>query len=1731
VNANISSILKFAQEATTTHYNNSATFYNDMTSKMEETNSLLKELVDVQKKAHGTDQNNVPRAKNRISDIIGSEGVPNLEAWKDQIKKNLKDNSYLDMLSMGMEMGLGAQISATPGKFVTDAIAKILTPKSIKEAMKGFNNTLSGVFSNILMDLSNNAGDTTIKGILGSLVGIDNSLKTDFNTGNYKKDAIPFDGVTKKAITEVIPTYLSKILVAVSNANETTYDYDRGKFVSKKYLKQDYDDITRYNAQSAFSDMSSYIRDRAGRFQFDKDDKGDFITKKQLEKNLEEFLIAQYKAGKVFNDRKDTIDTSTYSMSGGKKAEISARLIEDIWKKAPRQLKVKLAGELMSRRESQTNDMMRRESEGIDPLIALFNNSDKAFGQLKLAEESGDDPLKNINKYNSNILDVLIDIRKEVSYIREFGVSGRRGKGRVSKKNFKDYNPYQMPTPKEEETYYQSIWENDVINREDQEELDDYRERVLSIDRQDQARKDRANRKKGPVESFLGFFSKSGATIGKAVDNTLNTPIKFLTGVINKADQAVYSLVFGSDDNNPDHVGILERIGNGIKNTFEKVDTWLNENIFEPLKDKFTKENIKNATKKFFGIFGIDIEDIGKRVKKFLFGEKDENGKRIDNGKFGGFIDRFKKAGKDAAGWVKGSAKDVYRGSGLQDAVEGELNEQGQKKQDTRNEIRDIIKDNDDKIKAILSGKKSGKDQKPDVEGQAATGIKRVPKTGVYALSEGEAVIPPDYNPSNIKRRYANEAKAIDRYKKHGNISMFAEGGVAGEEDDNDFKDLQKRYPNATEKELRKVLDLRNENAQWRKELRTTDAYEKDDYNKDGLSFKYRFLEEFANFGDFMKGLFGDIKDKAGNVNTDKMKTDVLEIANTALKDAKEYLPEMSVGALIGGGASLITGMIGGPLVGAAVGSAVGLTIKSEAVQKLLFGDIETDENGNVTRKGGLLPENISNMITKYAPNVGKGAALGGIAGLLPVLPVGPIPGILIGSAVGFASRNEQVQNYLFGENGKLKGVKDKLKTVLPKMGVGAAVGAITSPIVPGGLVTNMMLGSAIGFISDTDKFKDVFFGKLDKDGNRTGGVYDKLITAVTKPAKDFVKENKKYFSEWFQETIKKNLQDVFDPLKRRFRDLGVGIKKLFENMSNRISKALGTTLLNKITTALNKLPKPINALYKLARGATFGLIGAPFKAVGAIGRGMKASDVRKGKADYIKTAAERLKYRKENNVGKFIRKDQAFEADTAINNMSSDQLDKVLKAVKTLKNGSKPAESQLRETKNKLITDISRTGLKSDDKVNIGKLLKNNDFDGIRAYIDNDAIGIDKNTRNQISDLLEQSEGKIKNSAYVVKEFKNGEGRAKLENLLKEAGLDTSKVGLNQLERYLQNETDARSKEDKDNEEEKKEKKVDHWREDVINNIETATNAILHITHYLDPNYVGPINAPSASGKFTRKAEKANHDDLTNNRSLLQRLDDRENGIDGATPEERARQRLEQAEAADRNIIDNNRNHANNNGERRRERRDIEDAERLDPSLQAGRFRRFKTLAGYKIQGAKEYWRYLKSKRNGYDFADDQLDESGYRINPENLPAPLRWSIDKGSKAIGKIRSRFNNNEPDGQAAEGLYGVPYSGLYALSKGEYVIPRLAEGTEKPNKNKNSIVLRIMMVGGKLRASLGMDKGKNSRRNKNKGEDSYQGDNEKITTSFYNGLPIKNKVDANGNVEPDTSDAETVNTLR
>ncbi len=757
--------------------------------------------------------------------------MPNFGAWLDLIKKNIKDNSIISMLDMGMDMGLGATLSSAPTKFITDGIAKVLIPKALSETMKQFNESLSNIFPNVMLKILENSGDFGLKGFIAEILGVDNTLKTSLDVGGYKKDAVPFDGITRKAITEVIPTYLSKILQAMTNGKETRYNYRTGKFVTLEDIDREFKEITSDNARYAFSDVDSLIREYAGKIKFDKDNTGNFITKEQFAKNLQEFYEAQYKASRVFNERKEKkIDASTYGLSGGSKAEISAKLMTEMWKNLPQNEKMKLAREILSRRDSQTRNLIQMEEEGLSPATALFNNSSKLFGINRNAKV--DDAAAAAGKYNSSILNVLVDIRKEVSYIRQYGLS--RGTNRVERdrngvyrttntsnvENFDNFNPYERPEIKEERPYYGYISDYSTLDKDDNEEIEDYGARAMSEYRQEKAQEKRADRKKGPLEAFLGFFGERGSSVGKNIDNVIRTPMSFLTKVIHKADQAVYSLVFGREEGNgEERKGILQRIGDNIKDLFDTAKVWLNEHVFQPLKERFTKEKIKNATKKFFGFFGIDIEQVGKDIRKFLFGEKDENKNRTKNGLFGGFIDGVKKTFKDVFGWVKGSAKDVYENEdvGLKYAISGTLNEKGKAKQEEINkdkkkaskdraDISDIIDGLNTKKDQILQKAKEriekekeekGKEEDRKVNGSLAAGIKRVPKTGVYALSEGEAVIPPDYNPANIRKRYSNEQKAINRFKKHGGINMLA----SGTDPDVELTEEEKKELEAIEKE------------------------------------------------------------------------------------------------------------------------------------------------------------------------------------------------------------------------------------------------------------------------------------------------------------------------------------------------------------------------------------------------------------------------------------------------------------------------------------------------------------------------------------------------------------------------------------------------------------------------------------------------------------------------------------------------------------------------------------------------------------------------------------------------------------------------------------------------------------------------------------------------------------------------------------------------------------------
>ena len=87
------------------------------------------------------------------------------------------------------------------------------------------------------------------------------------------------------------------------------------------------------------------------------------------------------------------------------------------------------------------------------------------------------------------------------------------------------------------------------------------------------------------------------------------------------------------------------------------------------------------------------------------------------------------------------------------------------------------------------------------------------------------------------------------------------------------------------------------------------------------------------------------------------------------------------------------------------------------------------------------------------------------------------------------------------------KSFTDKVKSILPKVGAGAIVGAgvgflngfggaslLGSMFLPTGLIGGAIVGGGLTILSQTEAFRSLMFGKKDKDGNRSGGLISKNL-------------------------------------------------------------------------------------------------------------------------------------------------------------------------------------------------------------------------------------------------------------------------------------------------------------------------------------------------------------------------------------------------------------------------------------------------------------------------------------------------------------------------------------------------------------------------------------------------------------------------------------------------------------
>jgi len=515
----------------------------------------------------------------------------------------------------------------------------------------------------------------------------------------------------------------------------------------------------------------------------------------------------------------------------------------------------------------------------------------------------------------------------------------------------------------------------------------------------------------------------------------------------------------------------------------------------------------------------------------------------------------------------------------------------------------------------------------------------------------------------------------------------------------------------------------------------------------------------------------------------------------TSKEQRAEFLGNVASRGLIGGGLGLL---VGGPLLGAAVGAASSLTKSTDAFSSLLFGKAIKDKDGNVKvdEKGNIEREDnglVSKEIMKAMPDVKKFGLGGALAGL--ITPLGPIGGIIAGSALGFAKNSEMFQGSLFGDGGVFSDKNiNKIKKGAKNIGAGAIIGALALPG-PFGLLGNALIGATAGYITSTDKFKDALLGEKidpnDPNSKRKGGIVGRIKMEMV-PLKDFgmhLRDN--IMDEIFGKDEGEGRKGgLFGAIRDNMvTPLIEGSKSVFQSLSNSVSDMahlLGDTY-KKLRArwagndffggAIEKLDSLSGGLIKGA-GSIGRAMTKPFRLLGedGIGGALTAGRIRKG-TEIGKTARERMIFRTKHKLGQ---EDKFYNSDKAMSNMSQDDL---MVAQTLLQFGdSKDNIDKARDEDYRVLGQSLRENLSRSDTKKIIKMIKEGDIAGAQRFARTRKVSDE--AKSNVASMISRHQNKLDQYKKASDRINNSGKTA--QELLNEIGLNVDTSDASSV-RYMQ--------------------------------------------------------------------------------------------------------------------------------------------------------------------------------------------------------------------------------------------------------------------------------------------------------------------------------------------------------
>ena len=1169
-------INKFLQGPLTTHMENSKTFYEQTNKVLNEMNANLKELTEMQRNLYKREQARVEESQ---FSKVGTS--PDLKEYGKQLYKNFMEILGPEaQMVLGNDMGEGSNmlmaLVANPLAAIPQFIVKSIVPATIKKSLETLDASFSNLFANFIARMNKAAGsDNIVLQYLGRLFGLKIDKKTTYDSSKYEKGPVPFDGITRKTIVDIIPGHLARIEAALTGKTERVFDYETGKWTTADKLERDFRDRKRRNVRDAFWDSGEEARDNINRYKRSKD-KAARERGAKLEQAYETIINKIYEDGGVFEpyrpvgsgDMKQ--DPWTYYGIDKETFLLIANWIigsaDDVKQGKRKKSAYSIAPNVMQAQESFARYMRDMENKGYGNVRHLYNNA-YDFSE-KTGSKTGTRFSNIINesfdKYGKNVFWYLRGIYAELQEIRKRGGTGG------------NYRPYynrgsgpKGPTAGGGDPLknIEAQWDAEITSAAEKTKAEEEAKNTGSEDTDvsmlDREVQDQRDIKKGgaigkKVNNFLDDLLKAGSlgqkfkVIQEGINELTKKPSRALVSVIEQADIQVFRLLFGGKegqeivDQDGNRVrGMLDYMVLKTRETFDKMNDWLDENILNPFKEKL-------GVKSFGELFKRMADKVGLTKVATTVRDKVKDWARPT-------VDRIKE--KMGWGWgqFKGSMGRTY-GAAWNKAKANFAQSGPTTNVRTSNEdyltVMEWLRNGeitDDEARELLDAQNF---MGPMAHGGLVT------RRGLAVISPGEKVVP-----------------------------------VGGK--------VTQRNNLTAEKAFARRLSLPR-----------------------GLSF-------YATGTDS-----SGISDEELN----KVKETVQTVTSEVLGDTKHKgVANVIASSLIGGGVSLLTGMIGGPLLGAAVGAAFGITQNSGTVQRILFGEDLVDKDGNPTgeKAGGLISKDIQDKAKKYFPSMRDFGLAGAVAGLFT--PLGLVGGLMAGSAIGFAKENDQFQEWMFGkknEKGERDGglikkeFRDKVKKAAPRMLIGAAGGALLGPF---GLLGNAVLGSALGFATTTNGFHEFVFGKEDGHGKRKGGLIPAIQRGILKPllatGKKFIVASKEFFDKKIAKPVTEAVPAIIQMVKNGIVGIGDHVKdflsKMFQNTIGRpLADFLEHTIFDNVRKWMGRLLKAPLALAK-------GIISAPFSALGFVGRNIRATQMAKGTASDM-SAQQRLNWRNEHRFRMF---------------------------------------------------------------------------------------------------------------------------------------------------------------------------------------------------------------------------------------------------------------------------------------------------------------------------------------------------------------------------------------------------------------------------------------------------------------------------------------------------------------